>query len=217
EAVRERIRRNYGREAHVIYPPVDTDFFTLSPLTSPGDYYLAVSPMEPYKRIDLAVDAFADGARRLLVVGKGTLGEQIRKRARPPVEFVGEVSDERLRDLYRGCRGLVFPGREDFGIIPVEAQACGRPVICLAQGGTGETVVDRRTGVHFHEQTKEALMDAVRRLETMSWDSAAIRAHSLQFSRHKFRERFRAFWSAYILSDASFDERPQRDDCKADA
>src|SRR5262249_47677144 len=129
ENVRERIRRIYGAEAHVIHPPLATDFFSPAAAGKAGDYYLVVSALQPYKGIDLAVDGFSGGHRRLLVAGKGTLERQLRRRARAPVEFLGEVSDEKLRELYQHCRALVFPGREDFGIVPVEAQACGRPVI----------------------------------------------------------------------------------------
>lgn len=206
DAVRDRIRKIYGRDARVIYPPVDTDFFTPTAFPRPGDYYLAVSSLEPYKRVDLTVDAFAGGRRRLVIAGKGTLSAQIRKRARPPVEFVGDVSDERLRELYRGCRALIFPGREDFGIVPVEAQACGLPVICFAQGGAAETVIDGQTGVHFHEQTTEALIAAVARSEGLAWDGAAIRANSLRFSRQEFRQRFLQFWREIFPSGAALEE-----------
>lgn len=188
--VRERIRRIYGAEATVIYPPVDTDFFT--PAGEPEDYYLVVSSLEPYKRIDMAVDAFSGGARRLLVAGKGTLDRELRRRASPPVEFLGEVSDEKLRELYRRCRALIFPGREDFGMVPVEAQACGRPVICYGAGGVVESVIDGQTGVHFEPQTREALLAAVERFEQMRWDPARIRERSLRFSRRRFQDEMGA-------------------------
>jgi glycosyltransferase involved in cell wall biosynthesis len=189
--VRERIRRVWGRDAEVIYPPVDTDFFT--PEGQPEDYYLVVSSLEPYKRIDLAVDAFSGGRRRLLVAGKGTLETELRARARPPVEFLGEVSDERLRDLYRKARALIFAGREDFGITPVEAQACGRPVVCYGEGGALESVVEGTTGVCFRLPSAAALREAVERAETMEWDSRALRQHSLRFSRPVFHARMKEF------------------------
>jgi len=195
ETVRQRIQRAYGARARVIYPPVDTDFFTpCGNGDKPGDYYLAVSSLEPYKRIDLAVDAFSNGRRRLLIAGKGTLARQLRARVRPPVEFLGEVGDARLRELYRGCRALIFPGREDFGIVPVEAQACGRPVVCFGEGGATESVIDGLTGVHFRPQSTEALLGSVERLESLSWDPGEIRRHSLRFSRQCFRERILAFF-----------------------
>ncbi|HXG33622.1 MAG TPA: glycosyltransferase [Bryobacteraceae bacterium] len=188
ENVRRRIQRIYGRDACVVPPPVDTDFFT--PEGAPaGEFYLVVSSLEPYKRVDLAVRAFSGGSRRLIVAGKGTLERDLRRLAAPPVEFAGEVSDTKLRQLYRRSRALVFPGREDFGIVPVEAQACGRPVICYGEGGALETVLDGETGIHFRPQTAEALLDAVARLERHAWNPAAIRLHSLKFSRDQFRRR----------------------------
>ncbi len=217
ETVHARISSIYGAGATVVYPPVDTDFFTpSSDLRPAGDYYLVVSSLEPYKRIDLAVDAFSGGPRRLLVAGKGTLGKDLHTRARPPVEFLGEVSDERLRDLYRNCRALVFPGREDFGMVPVEAQACGRPVVCFGEGGATETVVDGCTGVHFRPQTAGSLLAAVEKLEAMEWDSRAIRQQSLSFSRHRFRDSINAFFRAHVPFALSSNEHCYRDLLSAD-
>ncbi len=199
ENVRARILRLYGAEARVIYPPVNTDFFNPSGQAregfceDPEDYYLVVSPLEPYKRIDLAVDAFSGGRRRLLVAGTGTLERQLRLRARPPVVFLGEVSGEMLRGLYRRCRALIFPGLEDLGLTPIEAQACGRPVVCYGAGGALETVLDGVTGVHFRPQTTEALLAAVERLEKAEWPSARIREHSLRFSSKRFQDEMREF------------------------
>jgi glycosyltransferase involved in cell wall biosynthesis len=198
ENVRQRIRRFYDREATVIFPPVDTEFFTPPPVNRKGDYYLVVSSLEPYKRIDLAVDAFSGGRRRLLIAGKGTLGAELRRRARPPVEFLGEVSNERLRELYRYSRALIFPGLEDFGIALVEAQACGCPVVCYGEGGAVESVISGRTGVHFRPQTKDALLGAVERLESTSWDAAEIRRQSLSFSRQVFWNRMREFFGEQV-------------------
>ncbi len=203
--VRERIRRAYGADAQVIHPPVDTDFFTPS-ANAPGDYYLVVSSLEPYKRVDLAVEAFSGGPRKLLVTGSGTLAAELRARARPPVEFLGAVSDERLRNLYQHCRALIFPAREDFGIVAVEAQACGRPVVCYGQGGATESVLDGRTGVHVHEQSASALLEGVERLERSEWDAGAIRRHSLEFSQPQFHERMKSFLRAVVPGIWSFDE-----------
>jgi glycosyltransferase involved in cell wall biosynthesis len=207
ENVRDRIRRIYGADAQIIPPPVDTDFFTpANSANGEGDYYLVVSSLEPYKRIDLAVDAFSGGKRKLLVAGEGTLKRQLRARARPPVEFLGGVTDERLRELYRDCRALIFPGLEDFGMVPVEAQACGRPVVCFGEGGVLETVVDGHTGVHFRPQTETALLAAVERLEIIEWDSELIRQHSLKFSKRNFRDRMKEFWRAELPFAWNFDE-----------
>ena len=197
--VRGRIRRIYGAEARIIPPPVDTDFFAPGePAAAPGDYYLIASPLEPYKRIDLAVEAFSGGNRRLLIVGTGTQHRELRAGTWPPVEFLGHVPDQRLRELYRHCRALIYPGLEDFGMIPVEAQACGRPVICYGAGGALETVVNGRTGLHFRPQTGEALIAAVARFEQMEWDAVAIRRHSLGFSRQVFRDNMIAFFQANL-------------------
>jgi glycosyltransferase involved in cell wall biosynthesis len=196
--VRDRIRRIYHSDARVIPPPVDTDFFTPAGSEPAEDYYLVVSPLEPYKRIDLAVDAFAGGGRKLLIAGSGTLERELRARARPPVEFLGHVPDLELRELYRHCRALISPGCEDFGIVPVEAQACGRPVVSFGAGGALETVEDGVTGVHFRPQTTRALIEAVERLETIRWDNALIRRRSLAFSQQKFRDRLAAFWHSEL-------------------
>lgn len=199
--VRARIGRLYGAAAEVVYPPVDTAFFTPSPGPA-GDYYLAVCSLEPYKRVDMAVKAFSGTARRLIVVGKGTQERALRAVAAPPVEFAGEVSDEHLRELYRGCRALVFPGREDFGMVMVEAQACGRPVVAYADGGALESVADGRSGVLFSPQTPEALAAAVVRLESIWWEPAEIRQQALRFSRVCFRQRLSRFLEAPLADCA---------------
>jgi glycosyltransferase involved in cell wall biosynthesis len=191
--VQQRIRQVWGRSSEVIHPPVDTDFFTPAPCIPAEDYYLVVSPFEPYKRVDLVLDAFKGLGRRLLVAGGGTLDRKLRASAGPHVEFLGRVSDERLRDLYRRCRALVFPTIEDFGLTPVEAQACGRPVIGCGQDGATETVADGVTGVLFQPQTIDALRAALRRFESLNFDPARCREHSLAFSVPLFRARMNAF------------------------
>ncbi len=218
ENVRERVRRIYGIDAEVIYPPVDTDFFTPcgSGRSGDGGYYLAVSSLEPYKRLDLAVDAFSSGKRRLLIAGKGTLERELRARAKPPVELLGEVSDDALRDLYRHCRAVIVPGLEDFGMVPVEAQACGRPVICYGSGGVTESVIDGLTGVHFRPQTGEALIAAVERLEAMEWDRDRIRRHSLKFSRQNFRCRMEEFCRTALGFGFNPDEQHSPESAGAD-
>ena len=198
ENVRQRIRLAYGAEAQVVYPPADTSFFTpYRGSCAESGYYLVVSSLEPYKRIDLAVQAFGGGSRRLLIAGKGTLDAQLRAQAHrlsgSRIEFLGEVTDERLGELYRHCRALIFPGLEDFGLTAVEAQACGRPVVCYGAGGALETVIDGVTGVHFAAQTPRALISAVERLERAEWDRDRIRRHSLQFSRERFHEEMKNF------------------------
>jgi glycosyltransferase involved in cell wall biosynthesis len=193
ENVRGRIAHAYGREARVVYPPVDTDFFTPDPAGRAGeDYYLVVSALEPYKRIDLAIRAMQRLGRRLVVAGRGTQAATLQRIAGPGVEFTGWVDDERLRQLYRGCRALLFPGLEDFGMCPVEAQACGRPVIAYGRGGALESVNSRVTGLFFSEQTVDSIVNAVEAFEMLDFDPAAARRNSLRFSPPNFEAGIRA-------------------------
>ncbi len=201
ETVRERIRRLYGAEARVIYPPVDTDFFTPGP-APPEEYYLVVSPLEPYKRIDLAVQAFNHLNLPLRIVGVGPEDAKLRKIAGGNVDFLGEQSDEAIAALYADCRALIFPGEEDFGIVPLEAQASGKPVIAYGAGGVLETVIplngdssEAPTGVFFKEQTVAALIEAVRLFEREGgcFDAHQLRSHAAKFSRPKFKAAVRAF------------------------
>ncbi|MFN8522412.1 MAG: glycosyltransferase [Chloroflexota bacterium] len=187
-AVAARIKKFYGREAPVIYPPVATSRFT--PSGTPGDYFLKVGRLTPYQRTDLIVEAFRALGLPVKIVGDGRDRAELEASAPPNVEFLGRVDDDRLVELYRGCRGYLFPGEEDFGIAPVEAQAAGRPVIAYAAGGALDTVIDGQTGVLFHEQSARALTEAVRRFEGLAFDSAAIRAHALRFDESVFRSGF---------------------------
>ena len=194
--VADRIRRHYGRDATVIHPPVDVEFFTPdgSAETQRHDpFFLVVSRLVPYKRVDLAVGAFNQLGWPLLVVGHGPEAARLRAMARPNVKLVGEVSDEELRDYYRRCRALVFPGEEDFGIVPVEAQASGRPVIAYARGGALETVLPGRTGIFFHAQTVDALVGAIQSFDFSTFDSTAIRRHAEQFSGDRFKNQIAVF------------------------
>ncbi|MBA3450789.1 MAG: glycosyltransferase [Chloroflexia bacterium] len=187
-AVATRIRKYYGREADIIYPPVDTARFT--PNGASGDYYLTVGRLVPYRRIDLIVDAFNELGLPVKIVGVGRDRARLQSRARANVEFLGKVDDNTLTGLYANCRAYLFPGEEDFGIAPVEAQAAGRPVVAYAAGGALDTVQDGETGALFHEQTSSALIEAVRRLERTSFDARRIRANAERFSVSVFRERF---------------------------
>jgi len=183
--VRERIGKFYGREADVVYPPVDTGFYTPA-ADARGDYDLIVSALVPYKKVDLAVRAYSNIAFPLKIVGTGTEFDKLRAIAPSNVEFVGWKSDEDVREYYRNCRLLVFPGEEDFGIVPLEAQACGRPVVAFRRGGLTETIVDGSTGVFFDEQNEALLADAIRQAASRSWDAAAIRSNAERFSIQQF-------------------------------
>ncbi len=187
-----RIRKHYGRDSDVLHPPVDTDRFTPNG-SPPEDFFLVVSRLVLAKRIDIVVAAFARIKARLIVIGTGERLPVLRRKATPNVTFLGFQDDEVVRDHYRRCRALLFPGEEDFGLTPVEAQASGRPVIAYAAGGALETVEDGVTGVLFHEQTPEALADAVARFETLRFDSDRIRQSSLRFGRERFRTEIRDY------------------------
>jgi glycosyltransferase involved in cell wall biosynthesis len=189
--VQARIRKYYRRDSVVIYPPVRT---TLFPDTCPpGDYYLVVSRLIPYKRIDLAVDAFNRLGLRLKIVGDGRDRAALQARAGRNVEFLGRVGEEELRQLYLGCRGFLVPGEEDFGIAPVEAQAAGRPVVAYGAGGALDTVIVDETGTLFFQQTADALADAVRRLESLAPDPSRIRANARRFDSAVFRAKLQDF------------------------
>ncbi len=185
EHVRERIQRFYGREADVVYPPADTGYFC--PAAVPReDFDFLISALVPYKKVDLAVRAYSRSGHPLKVMGSGSGLEALRRIAGPNVEFLGRQPDEVLREHYRRCRFLIFPGEEDYGIVPVEAMACGTPVIAFARGGVTETVRDGASGVFFHQQTEASLLAAVDAAAAKTWDRAAIRARSESFGIQAF-------------------------------
>ncbi|MCX7883180.1 MAG: glycosyltransferase family 4 protein [Brevinematales bacterium] len=191
--IARRIQRVYGVKADVIYPPVDVEKFTLR--ETKEDFYLTASRMVPYKKIDLIVETFSRLGKRLVVVGTGPDEKKIKALAAKNVELLGYQPDEVLVDLMQRAKAFVFAAEEDFGIVPVEAQACGTPVICLGRGGTQETVKDGITGVHFGLQTVEALENAVKHFERSQerFDPRVIREHALRFSRERFEREFREY------------------------
>lgn len=186
--VAQRIAKHYRRTADVIYPPVDTDEFRIAERR--GDFYLMVGQLVGYKRVDIAVRAFNRLGKRLIVIGEGEQMPFLRELAGSNIEFLGRQPFDVLRDHYSRCRALVFPGEEDFGLVPVEAMASGRPVIAYGRGGAVETVVDGRTGLFFHGQTARDLEEAVKRFETMEhiFNPREIRAHVHQFGPQRFRQ-----------------------------
>ena len=189
--VASRIDKYYRRQATVIYPPVDVDQFSIVP--DIGDYYLALGQLVPYKRIDIAVDAFTLMGKRLIVAGTGEEERKLKASAGASIEFVGWQSDAQIRDLMSHCKALVFPGEEDFGIVPVEAMASGRPVIAFGRGGALETVFPGKTGVLFGEQSVDAVCAAVEAYErdAACFDPQEIRAHAELFRPEIFAERIR--------------------------
>jgi glycosyltransferase involved in cell wall biosynthesis len=207
--VRGRIRKYYRRESCVIYPPVETAAGSIG--TPAGDYYIAIGRLVDYKRFDLAIRACAQLGRPLRIIGDGPEYKALRREAGAGTEFLGKTSDAELRAQLAGSRALLFPGEEDFGIVPVEAQSFGRPVIAYASGGVLETVrgelpgmpmVDNPTGVFFAELSPASLADAILRFEAQAsrFSAAAIREHSLQFDKAVFQRRMTEFLSCALQS-----------------
>jgi glycosyltransferase involved in cell wall biosynthesis len=196
--VTARIERWWGRAATVVPPPVDIDWFTPDPTVGRDDFFLVAGRLVPYKKVDVAVAAAARAGARLVVAGVGRQRPELEARAGPGVEFVGRVDDVTLRDLYRRCRALVFPGEEDFGIIPVEAQACGAPVLAQAAGGALESVADSVSGVLYAPGGTsttgevEALAAAMRDFDPSRFDASAVRRQAERFSPTRFRAGFTA-------------------------
>lgn len=190
-AVQERIRRTYRREAVIIHPPVDTGRF--EPTNELEDYYLIVSRLIPYKRIDLAVRAFNLVGRRLVIAGDGRDRQALEALAGPTITFLGYVPDEELPELFARCSAYILPGVEDFCIAPVQAQAAGRPVIALGAGGVLDTVREGETGTFFHRQTPEALAEAVRAFDPGSTDPQLCRANARHFDTAAFKEKLYRF------------------------
>ncbi|HSQ30263.1 MAG TPA: glycosyltransferase [Gemmatimonadaceae bacterium] len=184
--VADRVQRSYERDARIVYPPVDTSRLTPS-AADPEPFYLVVSRLVAYKRIDLAIEACNRLRRKLIVVGAGPEYARLAAQAGPTVHLAGPLPDAVVGDLYARCRAFVFPGLEDFGIAPVEAQAAGRPVIAYGRGGAVETVLDGTTGVFFAAQTTDALVDAIERLDRLSVDPAACRRNAERFDVAVFR------------------------------
>jgi glycosyltransferase involved in cell wall biosynthesis len=208
--IARRIRKTYRREAEVIHPPVDIERFT--PRRDKEDFYLSASRLVPYKRVPLIVEAFAAmPERRLVVIGDGPDHARVRRALPPNVQLLGFQPTAQLADWMQRARAFIFAAEEDFGIAPVEAQACGTPVIAYGRGGSLDTVCDRGpspTGLFFMEQSAAAICDAVRRFEGLAagFDAAACRAHAETFGADQFRARFETFVDAKWRE---FDGRPQ--------
>jgi glycosyltransferase involved in cell wall biosynthesis len=190
--VQRRILKYYRRDSALIFPPVATDRFAQAATDEDGGYFLVVSRLIPYKRVDLAVQAFTELGLPLIVAGDGRDRARLEAMAGPNVTFLGRVADSDLPALVARCRAFLFPGYEDFGIAPVEAQAAGRPVIAYAAGGALDTVVEGVTGLFFREPTSEALADAVRRFHPNDFDPAAIHEHALRFDKRVFQRQLMA-------------------------
>ncbi len=182
--VKERIKRLYGREADVFHPPVDVERFKAK--TGKGEYYLVISALVPYKKVELAVKVCTARNWPLVVVGQGSEERHLKKMAGSTVTFKGWASDDDLPAYYANAKALLFPGKEDFGIVPVEALASGCPVIAFGEGGVKDTLKDGETGVLFYEQTEKALEAALEKFETMTFDPAELRKKAMPFSKARF-------------------------------
>ena len=198
--VADRIKRIYGRDSVVVHPPVDVEFFVKAgalPQSFPFEsksYYLYAGELRDYKRPDLAVESCLKMGRKLVVVGNGKMRDTLARRVagRGDVVFLGRVSDDELRGVYSNAKALLFPGVEDFGIVPVEAQAAGTPVIALGKGGALETVREGVTGLFFGSQIAESLCGAIEAFEAKRWDSDACRMNASKFSHVEFKSRMQS-------------------------
>lgn len=190
---RLRIQQFYGRDAAVIYPPINSAELLTLKAEKIADYYLLVAALVPYKRSDLAVEAFNQNGRSLVVVGEGPEKKKLQSIAGKNIRFTGWVGDAELHKMYAECRALIFPGIEDFGLIPVEVQACGRPVIARGEGGALETVVSGMTGVFFQEDTVLSLNAAIAAFEKQEWREGNIRLNAGRFSKPIFQNEIEIF------------------------
>lgn len=191
--IARRIKKVYGKESTVIYPPVDVEKFELC--ENKEEFYMTASRMVPYKKIDMIVEAFSKTDKKLVVIGTGPDMEKIKAKAGKNIELMGYQSDEIMIDMMQKAKAFIFAAEEDFGITPVEAQACGTPVICLGKGGTKETVIDMVSGVHFMEQSVKALLEAVDKFENNSdsFKPHKIRENALRFSKERFEKEIKEF------------------------
>ncbi len=205
--VKARIKKYYHREASVIYPSIDDKFYTKK--TTPfrtRKYYLIVSRLVPYKKVDLAVKVFSELKKPLLVVGTGSEAKKLLKISGPSVKFVGSVSDSELITFYQNAKAVIFPQTEDYGLVPLEAQACGTPVIAYRKGGALETIVEKETGLFFNHQTQKSLKEAIGRFEKMTFSPQRCQKNALRFSEAGFRQKLSAkinrLWSNHLSDTA---------------
>lgn len=188
-SISHKIRNYYDRDSVVIYPPCELEWFDSS--DSPeGEYFLIVSRLVPYKRVDIAIEAFNKLGRDLVVVGSGVEKARLKRMAKDNISFVEKLTDTELRNYYRDCRALIYPQIEDFGLAAVEAQSMGKPVIALRKGGALDTVVEKKTGIFFKEQSADALIEAIYKFEKTKFNKRDIILNTKRFSKENFKDRF---------------------------
>ena len=208
--ISRRIKKFWNRESTVIYPPVNTDFYSYNPNVKREDFYVFFSRLVPYKRADIAIQACIKSGKKLIVIGGGSQLKELKKLAakNPLVEFTGRISDVKVRDYLQRCKALLFCAEEDFGIIPVQAQSCGCPVIAYGKGGARETVIENKTGLFFGEQNVESLVKAMEHFEKVksagTFDPAVIAEHAQKFSRSRFSKEFKDFCQKAIKTLESY-------------
>ncbi len=190
--VRTRVKQYLGRNSTVVYPGTNTDFFTPKSSTSPGDYFLIVSRLVKHKKVDLAIEACRQLNQKLIIVGQGPALAKLKNLypKNPNIKFVGQVSDQKLLSIYQNCRALICPQEEDFGLTPLEVQACGKPVIAYSKGGITETVIADKTGVFFKYQTIQSLKRAITKFNDHHFSPNVCRSNSLRFSQKSFMLEF---------------------------
>lgn len=194
----KRIEKAYRRDSEVIKPPIDCSRFSISPRID--DFFLVVSRLETYKKVNIVIKAFNKLGLNLKIVGDGTKGQELKSIAKDNIEFLGKVSDEKLRELYSKCQAVLFPQKEDYGLVPLEANASGRPVIAYGRGGIQETSIPYNsnsnlepTAIFFHEQSSEAIIDAINLFKSVDFDSDYLRKHALKFDKSVFMKNIRNF------------------------
>lgn len=202
QTVQGRIRKYYHQEAEVIHPPVNVDRFEAHPKHE--GYFLIVSTLTPYKRIDLAIEVFNKLGKRLVIIGQGNDMTRLRRMAGPHIDFLGFKSDDDVKEYMENCRAFIFPGEEDFGIAPVEAMACGKPVLALRKGGLTETMIEGVTGQFFEEQTVESFEAGLTQLliNEKDYDSHEIAKHAQQFSEKAFQKAMKSVIDRAILASS---------------
>lgn len=191
ENVAKRIWKHYRRESVVIHPPVRSSLFSINNIDD--EYYLIVSRLVSYKRVDLAVEAFNELGLPLVIIGDGPEKAKLEQKAKSNIKFLGRQPDSVIKEYYSKCRAFLFPGEEDFGITPLEAQASGRPVIAYGKGGALETVISEKTGIFFDNQTVDSLKQSVEKFKTLKFDKNIIRAHAEEFDEEIFKAKIKNY------------------------